>query len=49
VEKIGGKVFEESKNLASVYGKGISKKTVGWSKDWNWLKRGLRAKAYWNQ
>jgi hypothetical protein len=48
VEKIGGKVFIASKNLAAAYGKGISKKPAGWSKDWNLIDCGRRVKAYWN-
>jgi len=49
VEKIGGRVFIESGNLAVVYGKGIAKKPVGWSKDWNLIDNGRRIKAHWNQ
>jgi hypothetical protein len=49
VEKIGGRVFSGSGNLAAVYGKGISKKPAGWPKSWNQVGYKRRAKAYWNQ
>lgn len=49
VEKIGGRAFVGSCNLVAAYGKGISKKPAGWSKDWNLTDSGQRIKAYWNQ
>ncbi len=49
VEKIGGRVFTASYNLAAAYAKDISKKPAGWSKDWNLIDHGHRVKAYWNQ
>lgn len=49
VEKIGGRVFLASENLAAVYARGISKKPAGWSKDWNLIDHGHRVKAYWNK
>lgn len=53
VEKLGGKVFVGSYNLAAMYGKGIRKKPAGWTSGWNVIdytaNGSIRIKAYWNQ